>query len=205
MTGAVLDHLVVAAERLDAAVAHVESTLGLGMAGGGPHPGMATHNRLLSLGPGDYLEALAIDPAAPAPARPRWFGLDRFSGPPRLVGWALRVDDLDAAIALAADGAGVPVEASRGAYRWRISLPHDGMTPCDGLCPALIEWQSAPPAPALPDSGARLVSLALSHPKAGALGWLLSQLTDDDRIIIRKGPVAMRAVLMTPDGEKVLT
>jgi hypothetical protein len=201
----VLDHLVVAGESLDAATAHVEGVLGLEMGGGGSHPTMGTHNRLLSLGAADYLETLAIEPGAPAPIRPRWFGLDRFSGSPRLVGWALRVDDLDEAVAAASEGVGRPVAARRGPYAWRITLAETGESPFGGLCPALIAWDSAPPAPDLPDVGARLVSLTLTHPRAGALGWALSQLTDDDRVTIHEGPVALRAVIHTPSGEKVLS
>jgi Glyoxalase-like domain len=45
-----LDHLAVVAGRLDAGVAEVERLLGVTMAGGGKHPLMGTHNRLLGLG-----------------------------------------------------------------------------------------------------------------------------------------------------------
>ena len=79
-----LDHLAVAGETLAEAVAHVEDALGVEMAAGGVHVEMGTHNRLLSLGPGMYLEAIAVDPAARGPDRPRWFDLDRFQGRPRL-------------------------------------------------------------------------------------------------------------------------
>lgn len=205
MRAGFLDHIVVGGPTLQAAVDHVEDSIGLGMGGGGAHPAMGTHNRLLSLGAEDYLEALAVDAGAPHLMHRRWFGLDDFTGAPRLVGWALRVADLDAALAIAAEGAGSPLALRRGRYRWRISHPAGGVTPFDGLWPALIEWQGEAPAPDLDDIGARLVSLTLSHPKAGQLGWALSQLTEDDRIIMREGPVGMRAVIHTPAGERVLT
>ena len=66
-----LDHLVVVARTLDEGAAWVESRLGAALAEGGKHELMATHNRLLSLGPAAYLEVMAIDPEAPPPARPR--------------------------------------------------------------------------------------------------------------------------------------
>ena len=73
------DHLAVCGETLDAAVAHVEAVLGLTLEPGGVHVEMGTHNRLLSLGPGMYLEAIAVNPEAAHPGRPRWFDLDRFA------------------------------------------------------------------------------------------------------------------------------
>jgi hypothetical protein len=60
------DHLAIGAETLDEGVEAVEAALGVPLAPGGGHPAMGTHNRLLSLGPGEYLEVIAIDPDAPA-------------------------------------------------------------------------------------------------------------------------------------------
>jgi hypothetical protein len=199
-----IDHLVVSADRLSAASALVETTLGAAMSPGGAHAAMGTHNRLLSLGPDDYVEALAVDPDAPAPSRARWFGLDHREGPARLAGWALRVPDLDAALIEAPDEIGDPIEVARGDYRWRISLPESGILPFDGVFPALIEWLGPLPPAALEDHGARLVSLTLSHPRAGALGWALSMLSSDDRLVVRDGPAGLSALIHTPEGEKVL-
>jgi hypothetical protein len=60
-----LDHLAISAGTLDEGVAAVEEALGVPLAGGGQHPHMATHNRLLGLGD-LYLEVIAADPAAAA-------------------------------------------------------------------------------------------------------------------------------------------
>lgn len=203
-----IDHLVVAGGTLAAAAGHVERALGVACGPGGRHARMATHNRLLSLGPDLYAEALAPDPEAQAPGRARWFGLDRFAAdpgaPPRLAAWVLRVEDLDAALDEAPEGIGAPVEMARGAYRWRITVPADGRQPYDGVFPALIAWSGPGPAPALPDMGTRLVSLALSHPEVGRLGWALSMLTDDDRVTVRAGPPGLSAVVHTDAGERVL-
>ncbi|GGD44616.1 VOC family protein [Sinisalibacter lacisalsi] len=199
-----IDHLVVTADRLSAANALVESELGLATAPGGADAAMGTHDRLLSLGPEDFVAALAIDPGAPAPAWARWFGLDRREGPARLSGWALRVPDLDAALAEAPEGIGDPVEVMRGACRGRISLPESGILPFDGIFPALVEWTGPMPAAGLDDHGARLVSLQIRHPRAGALGWALSMLSSDDRLVVREGPVGLSALIHTPEGEKVL-
>lgn len=66
------DHLVISAETLAGAAEPLAKLFGAEFAPGGQHPLMGTHNRLLSLGPGEYLELIAIDPEAPQPAQPRW-------------------------------------------------------------------------------------------------------------------------------------
>ena len=70
-----LDHLVIAAADLESGKAWLEDRTGLKMQPGGEHAYFGTHNALLGLR-GSYLEVIALDPAAPAPAYPRWFGLD---------------------------------------------------------------------------------------------------------------------------------
>jgi len=62
------DHLILAARDLDSGAAWLEDRLGVALAAGGRHERMGTHNRLLSLGQGFYLELIAIDPQ---PARIR--------------------------------------------------------------------------------------------------------------------------------------
>lgn len=143
------DHLAVAAETLEAGAAFLEDRLGVAPDPGGAHPRMGTHNRLLSLGPEAYLELIAIDPAAPSPDRPRWFGLDGFRGAPRLVGWVARTTALR-------PPPGTSVSAqSRGDLRWQIALPEDGRPMAGGALPMLIDWQGGPhPAPRLPDRAA---------------------------------------------------
>lgn len=70
-----LDHITVAARTLEEGVAHVEDALGVRLSGGGKHRQMGTHNKLLRLGDDLFLEVIAVDPEAPAPANPRWFAL----------------------------------------------------------------------------------------------------------------------------------
>src|SRR3982750_3587887 len=102
MLRATLDHLVVAATTLAQGCDYVESGLGVRPQRGGKHPRMGTHNALLRLGPKLFLEVIAIDPAAPAPGRPRWFDLDEprmrasLTDGPRLAHYVARTDDIDA-------------------------------------------------------------------------------------------------------------
>lgn len=177
-----LDHIAVAGTTLAQAAAHVEAALGLPPGPGGRHARYGTHNRLLGLAEGLYLEAIAIDPEAPAPPDPRWFGLDAFRGPARLDKWICRVPDIDAAIAVL-PGAGRRVDLARDALRWSMAVPEDGLLPYDGLFPALIQWHSpVPPGRSLPSCGLRLDRLTLAHPQAEALAALLAPHLRDDRL-----------------------
>ena len=199
-----LDHLAISAASLAEGVASIAALLGVTLAPGGSHPYMGTHNRLLSLGPGLYLEVIAIDPAATRPAQPRWFDLDRFSGPPRLTNWICRTDDLDAALAAAPPGMGPAQALSRGDYHWRFATPPTGILPFDDAHPALIQWQGPlHPAAALPDSGCRLRRLVVAHPDAGRLLLSLAALADP-RVDVVAGERAIMAEIDTPDGLRVL-
>ncbi len=197
------DHIAVAAATLEEGRAAVEETLGVTLSDVGHHPHMGTHNRLLGLGPGLYLEVIATDPSAPRPAWPRWFGLDRFAGPPRIVGWVLRTGDLDAALAAAPDGSGVATELTRGEFRWRIGIAPTGVLPFDDAFPALIRWEGAAhPAGRLPDQAVRLLKFEVRHPEADALRAVLP--LSDGRVGIVAGPTGFQATFATPLGERGL-
>ncbi|MCC6002102.1 MAG: VOC family protein [Pararhodobacter sp.] len=199
-------HLAVAATSLDAGAATVEQALGVPLAPGGDHAAMGTHNRLLSLGPGEYLEVIAVNPAAPAPGRPRWFGLDTFDGVTRPRCWIARTADMTSALATAPQGIGVPISFTRNAYEWDMAVPDDGMLPFSGLFPALIQWHSqAHPADALPDQGVRLRRLIIAHPDAPALRAALDPVMTDSRLAITLGAEPALAVeLDTPHGPRIL-
>ncbi|MGZ5045704.1 MAG: VOC family protein [Usitatibacter sp.] len=169
----VFDHLVVAARTLEEGAAWVEDKLGVVPVPGGKHLAMGTHNRLLRVGPREFLEVIAIDPQAAPPARPRWFDLDapsmreRLARGPALIHWVARTADLERAL----EGYPEPVEIlsfSRGPYRWRMGVPRDGHLPGgDGVVPTLIQWEGGlHPAEALPEAGCRLVGF---DPATGGL------------------------------------
>jgi hypothetical protein len=71
-----LDHLSIIAPTLEEGVKHVRESLDIDIPFGRKHVDMGTHNHLLSLGEGAYLEIIAVDLQATAPSLPRWFGLD---------------------------------------------------------------------------------------------------------------------------------
>jgi hypothetical protein len=203
-----LDHLVVAAADLSSGSAWLEARLGVALSPGGAHPRMGTHNRVLRLGDGVYLELIAIDPAASPPGRPRWFGLDapdlavRLAERPRLVAWAAATDDLAAAVA----GAPVPVgtvhEMTRGDLVWRIAVPDDGALVEGGTVPTLIEWpEGVHPTRRMPEAGCSLKRLALHHPDPARLATIFAAIGLADRAVrVAAGPVSLAADLETPGG-----
>jgi len=203
-----LDHLVVGAAALAAGTAWAEARLGTAFAGGGAHPRMATHNRLLNLGRRTYLEVIAADPAGEPPGRPRWFGLDdpatraRLAERPRLVAWVVRVDDIAAAISALGDVAGTIETMSRGDLTWQIAVRADGAPPAGGALPILIEWPPGPhPVERLPASPCRLLRLTVTHPEPPRIAAALAALgLADDRLAVVAGETALAAELETPAG-----
>ncbi|CUH85879.1 VOC family protein [Thalassovita mediterranea] len=197
-----LDHLAVAANTLDEGQAHVLQTLGIKMQPGGQHERFATHNLLIGLADGLYLEVIAIDPAARAPVDARWFNLDRFAGAARLHNWICRTDDMTTALAQMPAGAGRIVDLARGDLRWKMAVPEDGKLPYDEMCPALIEWQGAHPAPRLVQSGARLTRLEVTHPQGEALAATLAPLLDDPRVVITAGDAPLMRACFDVAGQE---
>lgn len=199
-----LDHLAVAARDLEEGRAAVEDALGVRLQSGGQHARFATHNLLLGLEDGIYLEVIAIDPEAPAPEGARWFDLDRFDGPPALQCWICRCDDLGAALTRY-PSAGDPVALERGDLSWRMAVPRDGVLAFDNRFPALIEWAGdAHPATRLAASGCALARLVVSHPEAGRLADLLGPELSDARVVFERGAPGLRAEISTPGGLRVL-
>jgi len=88
-----LDHILIAVDDLDTAAQEVEQRHELASVEGGRHQGLGTANRIVPLGQ-TYLELVAVVDEAEAASG---FGSWVAEGPrPRLLGWCVRTDDLDA-------------------------------------------------------------------------------------------------------------
>lgn len=202
------DHLVLAVRDLDAGAAWLEDRLGVSLAAGGQHVRMGTHNRLLGLGEGFYLELIAVDPRAAPPGRSRWFGLDACAldpRVPRLIHWVARSDDIAHTLAHCRHDPGEILAMERGDYRWRITVPADGHLPGDGLLPTVIQWDVPfHPSQRLPESGCRLMKLEAFHPLPEALKADLAALGLAARLDLHRtepGDAAqLVAYLKTPRG-----
>lgn len=201
---ATLDHLVIAARTLEEGRAWLEGRLNVPLQPGGEHEQFGTHNALLSLGPDAYLEVIAVNPQAPAPPRPRWFGLDTpelreaLEDGPRLIHWVARVPD---PTGLDLTPFGEALELSRSENRWTLTVPEDGRLPGGGVVPSLIAWHTPPPPTRLPDAGVRLERLTLGTPDPDGLRTLLNGLNFMGEVEVREAPQAeLSALLVTPDG-----
>lgn len=207
------DHIAIAAPSLTEGADYVRARTGLTFPKGGEHPDMGTHNLLTALGPDTFAEIIAINPNAPAPDRPRWFGLDDPTEQdqfPRLQAWLLRTDDIEGCIKRAAElgidlGRATPFR--RDALRWRFAVTDDGSIPLDGAAPLLLQWDIGGPHPAsrMADLGLRVDTLTIETPHAARLDALLDALGLIDRPNIQKAvETRITAQLSTPNGKATL-
>lgn len=215
-----IDHLVVAADSLAQGSAWCDATFGVQPAGGGKHAFMGTHNLVMAISterfPDCYLEIIAIDPDAPAPGRPRWFGLDQpalreaLRERPRLVHAVARtrmMETLRRSLANFALDPGVPLAAQRdtphGLLKWRITVRDDGRIECAGALPTLIEWQGPHPSEHLPPTPLALEELIFR----GVPPQALDVLKLPDVLAIPLDPAQdapLSATLNSPRGRVVL-
>lgn len=196
-----IDHLVYAVADLDTAVDEFAERTGVRPTIGGRHVGRGTHNALVGLGEGAYLELIAPDPLQDEPPLPRPFGLDGLTEP-RLTGWAVRTTNLDASIADArADGydPGDAVAMQRATpsgdvLSWRLTIPSAG-----GVVPFLIDWGPTPhPSSTLP-TGLRLAGLYVEHPEPEVVQAAFSAL-DLHCTVVEASDPAIVATIESPNG-----
>ncbi len=168
MREALLDHLVYATPDLEASCRDLEIRLGVRASAGGQHPERGTHNALMSIGAGVYLEIIGPDPLQPE-IRPVWFGIDQLTAP-KLITWAVRVDGLEAFVKEISPNA--KVGAIRSGSRktpegsilsWQLTEPQ--LVQGVGLVPFLIEWHSHEHPAHSAITGPRLVQLRIEHPE----------------------------------------
>ena len=201
-----LDHLVFAGPDLAEAVAAVTELTGVEAAPGGRHLGEGTANYLIALGGARYLEIIGPDPLAES--HPRWFGLDRLTEP-RLITWAMRPADLDAAVATARSEGYEPGPVRAMSRRtedgteltWR--LTPDTVATTGGTVPFLIDWGSTahPTSRSLPEL--TLLALEASHSRPAEVAPALEALHAG--LYVGEGAEGFRAVLAGPRGEVVLS
>lgn len=202
-----IDHITVTAPTLEAGADFVQRSLGILPQAGGEHPRMGTHNLLLRLGDALFLEVIAPNPGAAAPARSRWFGLDAMARDtaPSLATWVARTPDIRASVAACPVTLGNIEPMSRGALDWLITIPADGAPPLNGVAPALIQWSGdVHPAMSLQDHGLSLARLELFHPEPERIARMLLSLGLDEQLSVSRSTDERAAGLVahinTPQG-----
>lgn len=142
---------------------------------------MGTHNAILPLRGGSYVELIAPDPSNPDPPLELPFGLAEATGP-SLVTWAVGTRDIEAAVKSARQAGydpGVVVDLARDLpegkrLSWKLSLRRD--LPADGLVPFLIDWGSAPHPSRTSDPVCSIEGFRAEHPNPEAVRQMLRAL-----------------------------
>ena len=198
------------ASDLTSAARRIRFETGLDSYPGGEHKGFGTHNRVVPLGSGQYLEIMAVANETVArnnPAGQRILEWVREGG--GLRAWCLATDDLDA-VAKRLDMPLIPwtrVRPDGGELRWRLVGAERAMA--DPSLPFFIEWDCPPddhPAAAAVDHAVE--PLGIAWLEIGGDDERIARWTGGADLPIRvvdadEGPRAL--AVATADGEIVLT
>jgi glyoxalase-like protein len=174
-----VDHVILGIADLDDGVREFEKLTGVKPAFGGQHPGVGTHNALVALGDGSYLELIAPQPGVtPSERWSRLVGIGQLTP----VGWAVRTSDLDmlrATLEQTGIETMVPRNGSRARpdglmLKWRSA---DITAPQMAFAPFFIEWgkSSAHPSTTSPE-GCRLDAVEIRDPEPAVLTRLVNAL-----------------------------
>ena len=204
-----LDHITIVAKTLEIGITHVRAQLGIDVPVGGNHPAMGTHNCLMKIGNGEFLEIIAINPDAELPNHPRWFGLDQpLCQNAALATWVLGTGNIHARANHGFPEVGAATRLTRSKLEWLISVAPDGELPMGGAFPTLIEWAHGVekhPAENMQDKGIVLTELTIKHPRIARVEEFLSDRLRDPRIQLETGHSAeLVARFRTPWGERTL-
>ena len=196
-----LDHVLIAVTDLEAATRMVEERHRLVSVEGGRHQGLGTANRIVPLG-NTYLELVAVvdEDEAAENGFGSWVARGEL---PRLLGWCVRTDDLDAVAARlgASVTQGARARPDGTVLRWRMAgLEQSSEEPS---LPFFIEWASGTPYPGKAvTQPAAIEELLLEGDPERIAHWI-----GDARlpVSIRAGQPALRSVVLgTAGGQAVL-
>ena len=199
-----IDHILYACSDLERGMDEIERLLGVRPVPGGRHPQYGTHNALLSLGAGVYLEVIARDPELPAPRQGALLDIPE-SDDSRLVTWALRVADVRQA-AEAGRMAGAEFGAVESGSRtrpdgstitWTLTDPY--AMPMGGAMPILINWGDTVHPSVVVPSGGELVELSIEYPDDDAVRRALLALGADIEVA-RGDSFRLIATIRTRNG-----
>ncbi|KAL9183152.1 hypothetical protein ACHAXT_004939 [Thalassiosira profunda] len=220
-----IDHLVWTCSNLEDGMKEVQKVTGVKPQMGGKHPEFGTHNALLSLGNGAYLEIIAVDPdrGEDAARIPTIFGLDEPSNMNKLVAFAVHPNPsvrgatfelIAQSMHLARYKIGGIATGKRQSpdgqlLQWKFTSPL-----CANFAQAfVIDWGKArSPAQTAP-KGCMLQKLVFfcsgdELKRAREMHWRMGLVDSGGRIPVAveetDGPSYMVAEILTPKGRKVV-
>ncbi|MEL7530776.1 MAG: VOC family protein [Bacteroidota bacterium] len=176
-----IDHLIYTVPDLQTGIDKIEGLLGMRPVFGGQHALWGTHNALLSLGKGIYLEVVAPDPRLAIGKRGLWLE-QYFALGPRLTTWAFRRAAIHESLQIAQQNqiSIGPIEQGQrqkpdgSLLKWQLTDPYE--LDFEGGLPFLIDWGLSPhPSLAIPSVG-ELQALEITSPQAQALREALQKL-----------------------------
>ena len=203
-----VDHLLLGVPNLEEGIAWVAEKTGVQATFGGRHPGLGTHNALLSLGNKQYLEIIAPDPTQTTLA-PQ-FAFLQLATTPRLLTWAAVTKDIHA-IAVQAHAAGFELSGPNAGARTRpegqtlnwktLFLPNHFSL----LIPFFIEWDAAARHPSEDSpAGCTLQAFKMESPQPEKLRAAFRQL-GINATVSRSNEARLKAVLDSPSGRVELS
>ncbi len=183
-----IDHIVLAVPNLEQATRDFKDKYNLELVYGGKHESFGTHNALLNLGNGCYLEVLAPDLDNTTYQGKRWMGAD-LSQKPVVCRWALKSNDLtkdQKALQKINPEYGSIIEGSRqktdgSTLRWQMIRPLS--SPLVDIAPFMVDWKDSDshPTDSLPEE-CQLVSIEFADPKVEQMQGLFNELGLDDLV-----------------------
>jgi hypothetical protein len=200
-----VDHIMWGARDLDEGIAFIEAKTGVKAVFGGVHPNRGTRNALVSLGKGQYLEILSLDPAQPGVKDERTSELAQLNAP-RILTWAAGTRDIEALdTRLRAGGfetsgvaPGSRAKPDGTLLKWKTLAVggHD-----HDLVPFVIEWDPSSTHPSADSpAGCAIQDLRLEHPDPAKINRFLEAMGLHVRASLGARP-RVTALLSTPKGE----
>jgi hypothetical protein len=202
-----IDHFMWAAVDLESASAEFERLTGVRPTFGGRHIGFGTHNALVSLDNGSYMEVLALDPEQDT-GGPLGAEIALLTSP-AILAFHIKRADLESVVSvyeamnIAYKG---PFDLSRQrpdgvVLRWRLLLPESPVY--KHALPVFIDWMDAPHPSTSTPTGCELIHFEVGYPQNEELTSLYKKLNVGLPVVYSKEAYA-KATLNTPKGEVVL-
>jgi len=174
-----IDHVIVGIDSLERGMDLLRDFTGLTAVYGGAHPGRGTHNALLSLGDGKYLELLAPNPKEPV-SSPSNTELSRYKDLTP-IGFAMRAPNAESlSVVFARRGLthgsvrpGSRVRPDGSTLRWKTFTPWGADN--RSILPFFIEWSPGPHPSTDSPRGCRLSTVMVGAPEPNAVGELLQR------------------------------